>query len=172
VAVQAFPEFAGRVDTNRLRKAARAALAAGGVHERVSVVIAGDDTVRALNAQYRGLDEVTDVLSFSWRHPGLWEGEGPRLTSGSAEVFPAVPARGSKGLGEIVISYPQAERQAAQRGHSTADELALLVVHGVLHLQGHDHMGPQEKGRMRALEAQALTGLGISVTLLPGGVRG
>ena len=109
---------------------------------QMSLLITNDDTVRGLNAQFRGLDEVTDVLSFSADHTGHWEGESepPDDTGGIDFVLP--PGEPSP-LGEVIVSYPQAQRQAEERGAPLEHELALLVVHGVLHLTGHNHLDPE-----------------------------
>jgi probable rRNA maturation factor len=191
VAVQVFPAFRRRAPVRLLRDATRAALAVGGAvrgaSAKVGVVVADDETVRALNAQYRGLDETTDVLSFSWEgqcpFDKLRAGSSPSTPKGSGEAkgkesrqggcpvapssdgFPLMPSS-VVGLGEVIISYPQAERQAREHGHATRDELALLVVHGVLHLQGYDHEEAGDEARMRALESRALAGLGIGLTLI------
>jgi len=96
----------------------------------LSVLICDDRFIRALNLQWRGEDRATDVLSFSMR-----EGEG---------ADPDDPV-----LGDIVISLETAERQAAERGHSTDHEIRVLLVHGLLHLVGHDH---EEDGDTVAME--------------------
>ena len=128
---------------------------------QMSLLITGDETVRSLNAQFRGLDEVTDVLSFSADHPGLWEGaaEPPEETTVGFDfvVPPGEPAP----LGEVIVSYPQAKRQAKERGAPLEHELALLVVHGVLHLTGHDHLDPEETALMQSKERTALATLKI-----------
>ena len=85
----------------------------------VSIVLAGDASVRRLNRDFRGKDANTDVLSFPSGVPELPDGTRP--------------------LGEIVISVAQAARQAEAAGHSLASELRLLVIHGYLHLLGYDH---------------------------------
>ena len=127
---------------------------------QMSLLITGDDTIRGLNVQFRGLDEVTDVLSFSTDHPGHWEGdaEPPEETAGLAFVLP--PGEIAP-LGEVIVSYPQAERQAKQRGVRLEQELALLVVHGVLHLTGHDHLDPDEWALMQSKERTALAALNL-----------
>jgi probable rRNA maturation factor len=63
-------------------------------------------------------------------------------------------------LGDVVISYQQAQHQAANRQHSIEDELQLLVVHGILHLLGHDHAEEEEKRRMWTAQKQVLSNLG------------
>ena len=127
---------------------------------QMSLLITGDDTIRSLNAQFRGLDEVTDVLSFSADHPGHWEGEAePPEDSGDFEFV--MPPGELSPLGEVIVSYPQAQRQAEQQGVPLEHELALLVVHGVLHLTGHDHVEPAEEALMQSKERTALAVLDI-----------
>ena len=127
---------------------------------QMSLLITDDATVHNLNAQFRGLDEVTDVLSFSSAHSGHWEGEAepPEDTGGFDFVMP--PGEPSP-LGEVIVSYPQAERQAEERSTPLEHELALLVVHGVLHLTGHDHLEPEETALMQSKELTALAALNI-----------
>ena len=142
--VHVFPSFRAAVRAPWLRKVAAEALAAGDPDGAagVSIAIADDETLRSLNERFRGLDEVTDVLSF--------EGD-------SGAAFPAAPD-GSATIGEVVLSYPLAVRQADEHHVTAEEELALLVVHGVLHLLGHDHEEPGDEARMKRLERQALAG--------------
>ena len=127
---------------------------------QMSLLITDDDTIRGLNARFRGLDEVTDVLSFSADYSGRWEGEAepPAATAGLDFVL---PPRELSPLGEVIVSYPQAQRQAEQRRAPLEHELALLVVHGVLHLTGHDHLEPEESALMQSKERTALAALDI-----------
>jgi probable rRNA maturation factor len=142
-----------------LECALRAALPAEQTGQ-VGLLIADDETVRELNRVYRGLDEVTDVLSFSATHAGNWEGDTP--PAGEPEMaempFPEfiLPPEELPPLGEVIVSYPQTLRQAEQRGEPVERELALLLVHGVLHLVGHDHLEPEETELMQARERAAL----------------
>ncbi len=129
---------------------------------QVSLVIADDATVRELNAQFRGLDEVTDVLSFSANHPGNWQGESELATdryiqpgNEAAFPFPALDG-GPPPLGEVIISLPQAQRQSEERDDPLDRELALLIVHGVLHLVGHEHLDSEETALMQGREQAAL----------------
>ena len=117
----------------------------GGVEMGLSIT--DDDTVRNLNRDYRGVDESTDVLSFA-----LTEGK-----NGNREPVFVMPPDGVRHLGEVVISYPRALQQAAEHGRHSEDELAWLVVHGVLHLLGHDHDEPTRERRMRAIEKRVLS---------------
>ena len=131
---------------------------------QVSLLVTDDATVRELNRRYRGLDEVTDVLSFSATHQGHWEGDAePPQDSGpdSAEDWPdfILPPEELPPLGEVIISYPQTRRQAGELNRPVARELALLIVHGVLHLVGYDHEEPAETARMQAREQAALTAI-------------
>ena len=125
---------------------------------QISLLLTDDATVRQLNREYRGLDQVTDVLSFSLIHQGHWEGEdGPYI--GPDDFWPdfVLPPNELPPLGEVIISYPQTCRQAEASDRPTERELALLIVHGTLHLVGHDHAEPEETTAMRALEQAALS---------------
>ena len=128
----------------------------------VSVVFAGDDVVRDLNGEHRGLDETTDVLAFSFAHEGEYYGEPDDRTPveemPGLEEMPgfALPPGHSEPLGEVIVSYPQAARQAADSGRTVQGELAALLVHGVLHLLGYDHMEPDDETVMKALETRVL----------------
>ena len=165
--------YEGEIYSAWLEDVARAGLAAAGVagEAEVSLLITGDETVRALNAEYRGLDETTDVLSFSTEHPGHWEGEGdgPKdsrflrsdetVGNGEEEGDFVLPPGLPQPLGEIIVSWPQAQRQAGEHGGSPMRELAHLVVHGALHLVGYDHVEPEETALMQEREREALKSL-------------
>ncbi|MFC1924185.1 rRNA maturation RNase YbeY [Chloroflexota bacterium] len=112
----------------------------------LSLLITGEEKVRELNKQYRGLDEPTDVLSFALTERTLGD-DNPFIT----------PPDGILHLGEVVISYPQAARQAGENRQGTEQELALLIVHGVLHLLGYEHDEPDREQEMRALEQRVLS---------------
>ncbi|MEK7814425.1 MAG: rRNA maturation RNase YbeY [Chloroflexota bacterium] len=165
IEVSIAPSYRQRVSDEWLRAVVDSALQValspdqGG---QVSLLVADDATVQGLNRQFRGLDEATDVLSFSPAHPGPWEGDdqAPQdryLKVGEVDALPFVlPPDQPPMLGDIVISYPQARRQALARGEPVAKELAQLVVHGVLHLVGYDHQQPAEAALMQAREEAAL----------------
>ncbi len=109
----------------------------------LAVVVTDDEEIRRLNAEFLGVDEPTDVLSFPEEPPG-------------DDDFVA-PPDAPRGLGDIAISIDTARRQAAQLGHSLQDELAHLLVHGILHLCGYDHVNsPDEEAEMRAREEHYL----------------
>jgi probable rRNA maturation factor len=140
---------------------------------QVSLLLTDDATVRDLNREYRGLDEVTDVLSFSAEFPGHWEGPDGRAPSDGRgpENFPFVlPPEQVTPLGEVIVSYPQAQRQSSDQGHDLKMELALLIVHGLLHLVGHDHLEEHDTAVMQARERLALQSIFQPVIFQPGPV--
>jgi probable rRNA maturation factor len=138
--------FREAVDRVRLKKLARQVLKDEGVARpyEVSLVFTDSETVQQLNRQYRGVDEPTDVLAFYM------------LTRKEADNAFALPPDGVTRLGEVIISYPQAVAQSAEQGHSTERELALLVIHGILHLLSYDHEKTDDESRMRAREKELL----------------
>ncbi len=127
---------------------------------QISLLLTDDATVQELNREYRGLDRTTDVLSFSFEHWGHWEGddEAPRSGDDAPEGWP-LPDDEPPPLGEIIVSVPQAARQAEDQGVPLQRELALLIVHGALHLLGHDHYDDGERETMQALERVAMAAL-------------
>lgn len=158
VNIQVYEDFEEAVSASGLRRIATRALRVGGAADaaRLDVFVADDEAVRDLNERYRGLDETTDVLSFSFTHEGEYQGEreAPEAADGDMD-FP-VPPGTDRSLGEVIISYPQAERQGELAGHGTERELSILLAHGVLHLLGHDHETPLEATLMKRLETMAL----------------
>ena len=164
LSIHVLEEYESLVSVRHLQEAVEEALAVApaGLGESVSVVIAGDREVRELNARYRGLDETTDVLSFSFTHNGRYYGEdGPEVAPGERADFVLPPEEGTS-IGEVIISYQQAERQAAEAGHSVEKELTVLLVHGVLHLLGHDHEELGERTDMEGLAARVLERLTVA----------
>jgi len=161
VDINIFGPFKSQVSRPWLRSAVKQVLERElpGESYQLSLVIADDDTIRCLNKDYRGLDEVTDVLSFSTTHQGHWEGEGEAPRSYDDQVPFVLPPEEPPQLGEVIISYPQALRQATPGPSGPLDELASLVVHGVLHLLGFDHVEPQEGAEMQQREREILSGL-------------
>lgn len=115
----------------------------------VGVLITDDEGIRALNRDYRGLDQATDVLSFSVFEKG--EGE-PELDV--SEEYPLV-------LGDIVISAETAVKQSKQYGHSIQRELVFLVTHGMLHLLGYDHKDSENEDVMRDKQRTILEKLNL-----------
>jgi probable rRNA maturation factor len=133
IEVQIAPEFSSDISESLLRAAAQKVLQAEGLQGQATVVLTDDTGTLELNREYLGIDSPTDVLAFSAQ-----EGDEPFAVAPEAMEY----------LGDVVISYPRAQAQAARFGHSTQNELQLLVVHGMLHLLGYDHATDAEKVRM------------------------
>jgi probable rRNA maturation factor len=126
----------------------------------ISLAIVGSGRIRRLNKMYRKKNRVTDVLSFSDKNilPYLAK-DFPRIKKEKDIKF-IEPPDGVKRLGEIIISYPQAKKQAKRENHSLERELAILLVHGILHLVGHEHeKGGEEKKEMKKKEKEILAKL-------------
>jgi probable rRNA maturation factor len=128
--------------TDRLaRKAARAALEVAGIDLSrcdLAITFASDSRLAALNRQWRAKNKPTNVLS-----------------------FPAHPGHDGRFLGDIVLASGVIKREAAQQGKRLLDHAAHLIVHGVLHLLGHDHDDTSAARRMERMEVRALEALGI-----------
>ncbi len=154
-------EYAPLITKEHLRKVAAASLNQVSPRKPLSMEMAvvGDETVRQLNKQYRGLDEKTDVLSFSLISQGHYYGEDELPASLELEESFVLPPGLEDNVGEVVISYEQATRQAKEAGHSLQRELDILVIHGVLHLMGYDHMEPQDEAVMKEKEKRILEAL-------------
>ena len=131
-------------DTALLERAARFTLdfESAPADVDMTIVLTDDAQLRELNREYLGVDAPTDVLSFP-----------------SSETDPEtdIPY-----FGDILISIPRAMQQAQAVGHSVEAEVQLLVVHGTLHLLGHDHAEAEEKARMWKAQAEVLARLGLS----------
>jgi len=137
--------FRRTVDEEWMRQVVDMTLSVEGIGRPVElgVVITNADTIRRLNREYRGEDEDTDVLAFAM--------------SEETDAAPFVsPPDGVSRLGEVLISHPQAKLQAKEHNHPLKRELALLTVHGVLHLLGYDHDDDEAEKRIRAKEEEVL----------------
>jgi probable rRNA maturation factor len=147
ITVRADRAYRRYIEPRRLKEAVFKTLAHENVSGRVELTIAitGDDQIEALNRQYRSVDSATDVLAF-----------GQATAEARFAAMPGAPAY----LGDVIISYPRADAQARSGGHSATDELLLLVVHGVLHLLGHDHATRGQKRKMWAAQENVLRELG------------
>ncbi len=125
----------------------------------VSVRLCDDEAIRVLNAQYRDVDRATDVLSF----PLVDYPAGKTAGACSRELAEAYDDEWNACmLGDLVISVPHIAQQAAEYGHSLQREAAYLVVHGLCHLFGYDHIEPDDQRRMRKMEENILGGVGIT----------
>jgi len=145
--------ISSRLRHRRLRLPALRALAArvlratGAARSSLSLLLVGDGTMRRFNRRYRRKDRTTDVLAFPMP-------AAPRLT-------PHVSRFTSSMLGDVVISLPQAQRQAKAAGHSTDREVAVLLIHGTLHLLGYDHeRSAREAQRMHRKERAVMRKIG------------
>ena len=153
VSVHIDGEFTSFVATEILAEAARRTVKGEDLAGRASVVltITGDEAVRELNAAYRDIDETTDVLSFSYGAHG-------DVGKPASDDF-ALPPGEDASIGDVVISFPQARRQAEEARVPLAEEIAHLVTHGMLHLLGYDHDDPARDRAMRAKERDVLSKL-------------
>ncbi|MBQ3552758.1 MAG: rRNA maturation RNase YbeY [Clostridia bacterium] len=109
----------------------------------VSVLVVDDDTIHRMNLIYRDVDRPTDVLSFP-------DSEGDQLI-----------APGSPYLGDIALSYDRAKAQADEYGHTFEREITFLVIHGLLHLMGYDHMVKADEEKMFKTQNNILEAMGI-----------
>ena len=129
-----------------IRRAVKAALHVSGAQilhgAEVSVLLADDLELSALNGRWRGLARPTNVLSFPAAAP---------------DRIAASPL-----LGDIAMAFETVEREAVEEGKTFADHVAHLTIHGFLHLLGFDHQNAGEAERMEALETSALASLGIA----------
>ena len=126
-----------------LERAATAALEheSQSLDSELSIILTDDARLHELNLNYLGVDASTDVLSFP-----------------ASETDPET---GAHYIGDILISIPRAQAQADAAGHPLESEVQLLVVHGILHLLGHDHAEAEEKARMWQAQAEVLERLGL-----------
>jgi probable rRNA maturation factor len=135
----ACPQEIVPVDRGLMRNVVRTVLEGEGVAEaEVSLAFVDNPTIHRLNRQYLNHDEPTDVLSFPLSEPGA-----------------------RKLAGELVVGAEVARAEAKARGHDVQTELALYVIHGVLHLCGHDDKTPPSAAAMRARERHYLGQLGL-----------
>ena len=129
------------IDCTPFMQAAGQALVALGLRDvELSILLCDDAFIHPLNRDYRGKDKPTDVLSFAMREEG----------------DPNDPV-----LGDVIISIERAQEQALERGHPIGLELALLLVHGILHLLGYDHEEDEEAIVMEAKEKEILSVLEV-----------
>jgi probable rRNA maturation factor len=139
-------EYKKQVKSIWLKNLARQIQIAENVNARseMGLVITGDDEIHQLNLKYLDEDRPTDVLSFPMNEQ-----------IDAAPVFVKVPD-GKIHLGEIIISYPQAVKQAEEHQHSVEREIIILLIHGILHLLGYDHDIPEREQKMHNRELAIL----------------
>ena len=149
----ALPDVLGVVE--RAAAAALQATTPAEGHWQTAILLGYDATLRDLNRRFRGQDKPTNVLSFPAAPPA---GQAPRRAAP-----PGLPAeQPARQRGDIALAFETVEREAAEQGKRLADHLAHLVVHGLLHLVGHDHAEESEAERMEALEREILWRLGVA----------
>lgn len=154
IAIEVDEAFAPFVNQDDLRIVIAHLLAQVGLPAAELTLVVTDDTaVQTLNRDYRGVDAPTDVLSFATREEAA---DAPAL----ADLPPELAAELANYLGDVIIAYPYATRQAAHYQNSVAAELRLLAVHGVLHLLGYDHATPDEEAAMWTLQSTLLAPFG------------
>lgn len=132
-----------------IEKCTAAALAEEEIEDdaEVSVTLVDNARIREMNAEFRGIDRETDVLSFPL---------------GDEEGFEVDPDTDAILLGDIVISLEKAKSQADEYGHSFRREVAFLITHSLFHLLGYDHMNEDEEKEMFAKQEKVLQKLGIT----------
>ena len=137
------------LEVNWLQSVAEQVLAAQGTSSdaELGLVIASQERVQQLNRSYLGKDEPTDVLAFSML-PAEETPNSPPFIS---------PPDGVMHLGEVIISYPQAVAQAEEHRHSIKREIAILIIHGMLHLLGYEDEKPELKQKMAVREKEILS---------------
>lgn len=144
-----------------MQTAADCALHMEGVRRRcaVSVRLCDDETIHEINREFRGIDRATDVLSFPMiNYPqGVTAGKADKLLRQALD-----DELNACMLGDLIISVPHALAQAEEYGHSPEREAAYLLVHGICHLMGYDHIDPNDQRRMRAMEENILNAVGMS----------
>jgi len=124
-----------------------AALLPAGLPLEVSVALVGDAEIRVLNAEYRQKDKPTNVLSFPYVDLN--------------EDIRSLPPEMAVALGDIVLSFETIETEAREQQKPLKDHFTHLLVHGLLHLLGHDHMADDEAETMESAEIRILAGFGI-----------
>ena len=124
----------------------------------ISVCLCDDETIAEVNLKYRGIGSATDVLSFpSVSYPD-------RETAGSSESLLRQEYDDESGacfLGDLFISVPRAAAQAREYGHSRLRETVYLLVHGICHLMGYDHIEPEDRKKMRNMEEKILSAVSV-----------
>lgn len=119
----------------------------------VSIVLTGDDEIQTLNRDYREQDQPTNVLAFpALDDPSVLSAKSQDQSSDQPPIL----------LGDVIIAVGVVQREAAQQNKPLSDHFSHLVVHGILHLVGYDHMTDDDAQDMETLETDVLAGLGIA----------
>lgn len=118
----------------------------------ISVTVVDGDEIKTINSEYRGIDKVTDVLSFPQYEDTETLMEDVRAHEGEGFDIP---------LGDVVLCYDKAAEQSVEYGTTLSRELTYLFVHSMLHLLGYDHMEEDERAVMRGHEESVMEGIGL-----------
>ena len=145
---QDWDAIAARAVSAALVASPQAALANSAATVEIAVLLTSDDAVRTLNRQYRGQDKPTNVLSFPMVQPDLIE---TLANTDDGEIL----------LGDLALAHGVCAREAAEKKVSLEDHAQHLIVHGMLHLLGHDHMTDADAEAMEAIERAAMASLGL-----------
>lgn len=121
----------------------------------MSVTLMNNEDIHQINKEYRGVDRATDVISFAIEDDEDEDEEFPLVMD--EEMAAEIP----ENIGDIFVSMDKVEEQAEYLGHSYERELGFLVVHGFLHLNGYDHMKPEDEKVMFKLQADILDAYGL-----------
>ena len=143
VEITGYGAAATEEETELIRSAVQNTLRSEGRGGDVTVLLTTEEEIRSLNARFRSIDRVTDVLTFP-----AWEGE-------------ALIAPPDGYLGDIAICMKRAAEQAEEYGHSELREYSFLIVHSMLHLFGYDHMEEEERKQMEAKQREIMEQMGI-----------
>lgn len=141
--------YQSQVNADLIEKTAYTTLIHQTTHQdsEMTIVVTSDEQLHALNRQYLDIDAPTDVLAF------------PADFTDPDNEIPY--------LGDVLISFPRAVFQASAAGHAVMAEIQLLVVHGVLHLLGHDHAESSEKAKMWSAQGEIIQQLGLGYMKIP-----
>ena len=140
-------DYTQKLDPAQIENIVLATLAHQGksVNADLTIVITDDEQLHQLNRKFLGIDTPTDVLAFPAGHTD--------------------PDTDRAYVGDVIISYPMASRQAQRAGHSISDEILLLVVHGILHLLGHDHHSSDEQSTMWTAQNEILASIELDINM-------
>lgn len=125
-------------------------------HIEMSLSVVSPEEIRKLNEQFRGVDAVTDVLSFPTLDLGKQQLDHMDLPADAVNV-----KTGKLNIGDVIICFEKAKEQAREYGHSLKREICFLALHGLLHLLGYDHIEPSDEEEMNHLQEEILAKLHI-----------